>query len=511
MPSPSPGQRPIRSRRGRPGRRPWSATSRTPPLRVFRGQGDDRADAGGDLAVSLVLREDGDGFGVAFARRPAEHVGDGLAAEVGGEQVVGGAAGPRFAGKKSSPPVDGWPDAYRQQSAMRFASAMVWMESIRFHTHVVCFRVRFGDAFRVEHPDAPVGMVVHADGTGHVEDVALVRGREASARGRSRPRGSRPHQGLSGTGSGEHDRHVLPAGAHGRSVHDVAAERIARLHAFRVVVLDETGRHLLGPFPGDLGHGFAVAHARRVHVDPGAVRASGDLRGDLACPAATSTGPRGLRRGSASSPASAHCAPVNSHWPERMYRSAKMSNPWPDAAHIAPNTDMTANATSSATPAARLDGLTVRPRSATLLVWSFGFDVRRYPLSRTSASSARVLVRPCAASIRRCPGPRTSSRIRSGTVHGRRRWARGGRPSRPVRQGSPRWSASAFSMASSLVSGGVETSPSTWRPYSSPCGATSPRMSIPPRTWRDGARGRGEPPSCRPPSPPFPRHRGTSS
>ena len=54
-----------------------------------RGQGDDRADAGGDLAVSLVLREDGDGFGVAFARRPAEHVGDGLAAEVGGEQVVG--------------------------------------------------------------------------------------------------------------------------------------------------------------------------------------------------------------------------------------------------------------------------------------------------------------------------------------------------------------------------------------------------------------------------------------
>ena len=26
-----------------------------------------------------------------------------------------------------------------------------------------------------------------------------------------------------------------------------------------------------------------MAHARRVHVDPGAVRASGDLRGDLAC------------------------------------------------------------------------------------------------------------------------------------------------------------------------------------------------------------------------------------
>ena len=29
---------------------------------------------------------------------------------------------------------------------MRFASAMVWMESIRFHTHVVCFR--FGSAMR---------------------------------------------------------------------------------------------------------------------------------------------------------------------------------------------------------------------------------------------------------------------------------------------------------------------------------------------------------------------------
>ena len=49
-------------------------------------------------------------------------------------------------GKKSSPPVDGWPDAYRQQSAMRFASAMVRIESIRFHTQVV--RVRLGSAMR---------------------------------------------------------------------------------------------------------------------------------------------------------------------------------------------------------------------------------------------------------------------------------------------------------------------------------------------------------------------------
>lgn len=39
---------------------------------------------------------------------------------------------------------------------------------------------------------------------------------------------------------------------------------------------------------------------------------------------------------------------------------------------------------------------------------------------------------------------------------------------------SPRWSASAFSMASSLVLGGVETSPSTWRPYSSHVANLSP-------------------------------------
>ena len=124
-------------------------------------------------------------------------------------------------------------------------------------------------------------MIVHADGTGHVEDVALVRGREARAR-RGADRGDRVAHGLAGTGPGDHGHHVLPAGAHRRAVHDVAAERIAGLHDFRIIVPDESRGHGLGPCPGDLGHGVAIAHGRRVHVDPGTVRAAGDPRRDLA-------------------------------------------------------------------------------------------------------------------------------------------------------------------------------------------------------------------------------------
>ena len=209
-----------------------------------------------------------------------------------------------------------------------------------------------------------------------------------------------------------------------------------------------------------------------------------------------------------SSPASAHCAPVNSHWPERMYRSAKMSNPWPDAAHIAPNTDMTANATSSATPAARLDGLTVRPRSATLLVWSFGSTSTAIPspaLRRARPGSRR----PCAApfaDVRNRGLPAASAVEQSMVADAGFEAAVPVAPSVGVAQ-----------VVGQRVLDGLL--PCLGRRGDEPVDvapvflhvANSPRMSIPPRTWRDGARGRGGPPSCRPPSPPFPRHRGTSS
>ena len=236
-------------------------------------------------------------------------------------------------------------------------------------------------------------MVVHADGTGHVEDVALVRGREAWAGGGA-DRGDRVTQGLSGTGSGKHDRHVLPAGAHGRSVHDVAAERIARLHAFRVVVLDETGRHLLGPFPGDLGHGFAVAHARRVHVDPGAVRASGDLRGDLAC----QQPPAQAREGSGEDDEQSGQRPLRAgELPLAGEDVQEREDVEPVARRRAYRAEhghdrQCDEQRDSRRAAGRPDGPSQVGYPVGL---EFRIDVHRYPLSRTSASSARIASAMC--------------------------------------------------------------------------------------------------------------------
>lgn len=61
----------------------------------FRRQSDDTADATGDLTVAGMVLEDGDRFRVAFVARPLEHVGDGPAAEMCGEQIVGELLGGR--------------------------------------------------------------------------------------------------------------------------------------------------------------------------------------------------------------------------------------------------------------------------------------------------------------------------------------------------------------------------------------------------------------------------------
>ena len=61
--------------------------------------------------------------------------------------------------------------------------------------------------------------------------------------------------------------------------------------------------------------------------------------------------PPSMAASTMAAPASAHCEPVNAHWPERTYSRANMSKPCPAAAHTAANTDMTARAASSAMPA----------------------------------------------------------------------------------------------------------------------------------------------------------------
>ena len=95
--------------------------------------------------------------------------------------------------------------------------------------------VRVRDAFGVERPYPAVRMVEPADRGGHVEDIALVRGRQARARCREHGR-DRVAQGLAGTRARQNDSHVLPAGVHRRVVHDVEPQRIARRHALAPVV-----------------------------------------------------------------------------------------------------------------------------------------------------------------------------------------------------------------------------------------------------------------------------------
>ncbi len=176
---------------------------------------------------------------------------------------------PRAAGRRSQKEVVAscgrCPEAYRQQSAIRFASAMVWMESISPHPRGMR-PVRLGNAFRVKHPNPSTRMVMHAHRPGHIKDVALVRSREAWSWCRT-DRRDRIAQRLSGTGAGEHDRHVLPAGAHRRSVNDITAERIAWLHALGIEILDKPGCHFLRTLPGDLGNGIAMTHRRCIHID----------------------------------------------------------------------------------------------------------------------------------------------------------------------------------------------------------------------------------------------------
>ena len=95
--------------------------------------------------------------------------------------------------------------------------------------------VRVRDAFGVERPYFAVRMVEPADRGGHVEDIALVRGRQARARCREHGR-DRVAQGLAGTWARQNDSHVLPAGVHRRVVHDVEPQRISRRHALAPVV-----------------------------------------------------------------------------------------------------------------------------------------------------------------------------------------------------------------------------------------------------------------------------------
>ena len=128
------------------------------------------------------------------------------------------------------------------------------------------FASRVGDPLRVEHPDPPLRVMQPPDRHGHVQDVALVRRRQTRPRSRQDGR-DRVAQGFTRPRAGQYDRHVLPARAHRRAVHDVPAQRVARRH-MRVVTVrgDQPPGHALRADAADLVHRPVVAHRRRVPV-----------------------------------------------------------------------------------------------------------------------------------------------------------------------------------------------------------------------------------------------------
>ena len=141
-----------------------------------------------------MVLEDGDRFRVAFVACPAEHVGDGPAAEMCGEQIVGEllggrageeviAAGLRLAGRV--PPAVG--DTFRVGNRLDTVDEIPHPRG--------AFALRVGDTFRVEHPDSRMRMVMFPDRAGRVEDIALVRCRHARAR-RGQDRRHRVAQGF---------------------------------------------------------------------------------------------------------------------------------------------------------------------------------------------------------------------------------------------------------------------------------------------------------------------------
>ena len=200
----------------------------------FRRQRDHAGHTRGDARVARVFAQDVGRRRVALVGAPPEHVGHGTASQMRGEQVVGEllgggageevvAAGLRLA-RRVTPAVG---------DAFRVGDGLHRRDQVPHPRRALPVRVR--DAFGVERPYPAVRMVEPADRGGHVEDVALVRGRKARARSREHGR-DRVAQGLAGTRARQNDRHVLPAGVHRRVVHDVEPQRIARRHALSPVV-----------------------------------------------------------------------------------------------------------------------------------------------------------------------------------------------------------------------------------------------------------------------------------